>query len=65
MEIKTLKDKERELIREVLAKTEGDLEKTARLLQVPLSEVKKKIRAHGIETTLHQPLDNNQRRDKK
>ena len=65
MEIKTLKDKERELIREVLAKTGDNLEKASRLLQIPLSEVKRKIRVHGIETTPHQPLEKDQRRDEK
>ena len=49
MKIKTLKDKERELIQEVLAKTDWNLEKASRLLQIPLAHVKKKIREHGIK----------------
>ena len=49
MKIKTLRDKEKELIREVLLKTDWNLEKTSRLLQIPLSQVKKKIREHGMQ----------------
>ena len=49
MEIKTLKDKEKELLRVVLVKTQWNLEKTSRLLQIPLSQVKQKIREHGIK----------------
>lgn len=49
MEIKTLQDKERELLDEVLTKTAWDLDKAARLLQIPLSQVKKKIRQHGMK----------------
>lgn len=49
MEIKTLKDKERELLQAVLAKTDWNLEKASRLLQIPLSQVKKKIREHGMD----------------
>jgi len=48
MEIKTLKDKERELLLEVLTKTSWNLEKTSRLMQIPLSEVRQKIREHGM-----------------
>jgi transcriptional regulator with GAF, ATPase, and Fis domain len=49
MEIKTLQDKERELLREVLTKTDWNLQKASRLLQIPLSQVKKKIRHHGLK----------------
>jgi len=49
MEIKTLKDKEKELLREVLAKTHWDLQKTSRLLKISLTQVKRKIREHGIQ----------------
>ena len=48
MKIKTLHDKEQELLEEVLAKTNWDLDKASRLLQIPLSQVKKKIRIHGM-----------------
>ena len=49
MKIKTLKDKERELIQEVLVKTDWNLEKASRLLQIPLARVKRKIREYGIK----------------
>jgi DNA-binding NtrC family response regulator len=50
MEIKSLKNKEEELLREVLGKTHWDLGKTARLLKITLSQVKRKIKEHGIES---------------
>ena len=49
MAIKTLKEREREHLQVVLKKTSWDLDKTARLLQIPLSQVKRKIREHGFE----------------
>jgi len=49
MEIKTLQDKEHELLVKVLTKTAWDLDKAARLLQIPLSQVKMKIRRHGLQ----------------
>ncbi len=49
MEIKSLKTKELELLHEVLHKTHWDLEKSARLLKIPLSQVKRKIKEHAIE----------------
>lgn len=49
MEIKTLRDKEQELLEEVLAKTDWNLEKASRLLQISLAQVKRKIRAHGMQ----------------
>jgi transcriptional regulator with GAF, ATPase, and Fis domain len=48
MEIKTLRDKECELLQEVLAKTDWNLENASRLLRIPLSQVKKKIREHNL-----------------
>lgn len=49
MEIKTLSDKEKELLQTVLAKTDWDLEKASHLLQIPFSVLKKKIREHGLK----------------
>ena len=49
MEFKTLQDKEHELLVHVLSKTAWNLDKAARLLQIPLSQVKKKIRQHGLK----------------
>ncbi|MBN2124264.1 MAG: hypothetical protein JW821_08220 [Deltaproteobacteria bacterium] len=49
MKIKPLKEKEREHLQEVLKRTDWDLDKAARLLQIPLPQVKRKIREHGIE----------------
>ncbi|BBO73514.1 hypothetical protein DSCW_09310 [Desulfosarcina widdelii] len=49
MKILTLQDKERELLRKVLEKTDWDLEKAARLMRIPVSQVKKKISAHGLQ----------------
>ncbi len=48
MEIKSLKLKEAELLKEVLIKTHWDLEKSARLLKISLSQVKRKIKEHGL-----------------
>ena len=48
MEIKPLKIKEEELLKEVLHKTHWDLDKTARLLKISLSQVKRKIKEHGL-----------------
>lgn len=48
MKIQTLQDKEKELLDEVLVKTGWNLEKASRLLQIPLSQVKQKIRKHGL-----------------
>jgi transcriptional regulator with GAF, ATPase, and Fis domain len=49
MEIKSLKHKEEELLQEVLAKTHWDLKKTARLLKITLTQVKRKIKQHGLQ----------------
>ena len=47
-EIKTLGDKEKELLQKVLAKTGWNLEKASQLLRIPLSELRQKIRDHGL-----------------
>ena len=47
--IKTLKDKEKELLEQVLTKTDWDLDKASRLLKISLPQVKKKIREHGMK----------------
>jgi DNA-binding protein Fis len=49
MKIKTLRDKEIELLEAVLTKTDWNLEKASRLLQISLAQVKKKIREHGLQ----------------
>ncbi|HOP46694.1 MAG TPA: helix-turn-helix domain-containing protein [Desulfobacteraceae bacterium] len=49
MEIKTLKEREKEHLKEVLEKSNWDLEKAARLLKIPLSRVKRKISEHGLK----------------
>ena len=49
MEIKSLKNKEEELIREVLKKTHWDLVKSARLLKISLSQIKWKIEEFGLK----------------
>ena len=49
MEIKSLKNKEEELIWEVLKKTHWDLVKSARLLKIPLSQIKRKIEEFGLK----------------
>jgi DNA-binding NtrC family response regulator len=49
MKTKTLKEKEKEHLREVLKMTRWDLEMTSRLLQIPLPQVKRKIREHGFK----------------
>ena len=49
--IKTLGDKEKELLQTVLAKTDWNLEKASHLLQIPFSELRQKIREHGLKQT--------------
>jgi len=49
MKNKTLKEREKEHLEDVLEKTGWDMEKTARLLQICLPEVKQKIMEHGLE----------------
>ncbi|MFH1135245.1 MAG: helix-turn-helix domain-containing protein [Pseudomonadota bacterium] len=46
---KTLKEREREHLENVLAKTHWDLAKSARLLRIPLSQVKRKITEYGVK----------------
>jgi len=48
-EIKTLRDREKELLQKVLAKTEWNLEKASHLLQIPLSKVRQKVSEHGLK----------------
>ena len=48
-DIKTLSAKEKELLQNVLAKTGWDLAKATRLLQIPVSELRKKIKEHGLK----------------
>lgn len=49
MKIKTLQEKEYDLVERVLKETGWNLEKTRRLLQIPLSRLKMKIRKYGME----------------
>ena len=56
MPIQTLRDKEKELLETVLSKTDWDLEKASRLLQISLTQVKKKIREHGLRPS-DAPID--------
>lgn len=49
MKIKTLKEREKEHLKEVLEKTNWDVEKAARLLQIPLSRIRRKISEHGLK----------------
>jgi DNA-binding NtrC family response regulator len=68
--IKTLSDKEKELLQKVLAKTDWDLEKASRLLQIPLLTLKQKIREHGLkqnpvaDALNLKPAEKNKRRKK-
>ncbi len=48
MKIKALKEKEQELLREVLTKTNWDLEKASRLLKIPVLQLKEKVRDHNM-----------------
>ena len=49
MEIATLKAKEREHIAGVLSSTSWDIERSACLLQISPSQLRRKIREHGLE----------------
>lgn len=49
MEISTLKAKEREHIAGVLSSTAWDIDRSARLLQVSPSRLRRKIREHGLK----------------
>lgn len=48
-DIKTLNDKEKELLQNVLARTGWDLPRATRLLQIPIFELKEKIKKHGLK----------------
>ncbi len=48
MEIKTLKEREKDHLLHVLKKTHWNIQKTASLLQIPSSEVRRKIKEHGL-----------------
>ena len=48
-EIKTLSDKEKELLQKVLARTGWDLNSACRLLQISLSSLRQKIEEHGLK----------------
>lgn len=48
-DIKTLSDKEKELVHHVLAKAGWDREKAAYLLQIPIDELEEKIKKHGLK----------------
>ena len=48
MEIKTLKEREKDHLLQVLEKTHWDIQKTAGLLQITTSEVRRKIREHVL-----------------
>ena len=49
MDIQTLSAKEKELLQNVLAKTGWDLPKATRLLQIPIAELRKQIKEHGLK----------------
>ncbi len=49
MKIKTLQEKEYDLVEKVLKDTGWNLEKARRLLQIPLSQLKMTIRKHGMK----------------
>lgn len=48
MENKTLKEREKDHLLQVLEKTHWNIQKTASLLQITDSEVRRKIREHGL-----------------
>ncbi len=49
MKIKTLKEKEKEHLETVLAKTHWDINKSARLLRITQSQTKRKIKEYGLK----------------
>ncbi len=49
MDVKTLKELEKEHLRTVLEKTGWNIEKAARLLRISVSQVKRKIRTQGLK----------------
>jgi DNA-binding NtrC family response regulator len=58
MKIKTLQECQKSHLLMVLQKTAWDLDKTARLLQVPLVHVEEKIRQYGLKNADHESFDN-------
>lgn len=48
MEIKTLKEQEKEHLVKILKMTSWDLEKASRLLKIPISNLKRKIWKHDL-----------------
>ena len=48
MDKRTLDSMEKELLAKVLAKTNFNLDKTARLLQISLSQLRRKMKKHGL-----------------
>ena len=49
MKIKSLKQSEKEHLENVLFQTHWDLEKTSRLLKIPLKQVKSKIKEYRLK----------------
>lgn len=49
MRIKTLRELEKDHLIQVLEKTHWDLVKTTNLLQISISEVRRKIKVHGLK----------------
>jgi DNA-binding NtrC family response regulator len=49
MQVKTLKQLEKDHLLQVLAKTRWDIGKTALLLQIPAPEVRRKIKEHRLD----------------
>ena len=49
VDVKTLKELEEEHLRTVLEKTGWNIEKASRLLKISVSQVKRKIRTHGLK----------------
>ncbi len=49
MKIKTLQEKEYDLIMKILKETDWNLEQATRLLQIPISQLKRKIKKHNIK----------------
>ncbi len=49
MENFTLKEREREHLREVLTKTHWDLEKAAHVLRIPMFQLTQKLKEYGLE----------------
>jgi transcriptional regulator of acetoin/glycerol metabolism len=48
MQLKTLKEREKDHLLQVLVKTHWNIQKTALLLQIPFAEVRRKIKEHGL-----------------